>query len=46
MFANANRTRYPKVFPEAVAIAGDRTVVGAVDSTAGMFGPSCFFDCY
>jgi len=28
--ASANRTRHTKVFPEAVAIAGDRTVVGAL----------------
>jgi hypothetical protein len=46
MFAIANRIKYPKVLPEAVAIAGDRTVVGAVDSTTGMFSLSCFFDGY
>jgi len=46
MFASANRIRYPKVLPEAVAIAGDRTVVGAVDSTTGMFSPPCFIDGY
>jgi hypothetical protein len=28
--ASANRTRHTKVFPEAVAIAGDRMVVGAL----------------
>src|SRR5256885_2315159 len=33
MLASANRTRHTKVFPEAVAIAGDRTVVGADVST-------------
>jgi hypothetical protein len=46
MFANANRTRYPKVLPDEVAIVGDRRVVGAGDSTAGMFGPPCFFGGY
>jgi hypothetical protein len=46
MFANANRTRCPKVFPEAVAIAGDRRAVVAVDSTAGMVGSPCFFDSF
>jgi hypothetical protein len=46
MFANANLSKYPKVLPEAVAIAGDRTVVGAVVSTTGMVSPPCFFDCY
>jgi hypothetical protein len=30
MFASANRTRHTKVLPEAVAIAGDRTLVGAL----------------
>jgi hypothetical protein len=42
MLANANRTRYPKVFPEALAIAGDLTVVVAGDSTAGIVGATCF----
>jgi hypothetical protein len=46
MFASAKRKRYPKVFPEAEAIAGDRRVVGAVVSTTGMFSAACFFDCY
>ncbi|GAB7070161.1 hypothetical protein JCM12141A_44500 [Mycolicibacterium hodleri] len=46
MFASANRTRYPKVFPDAVAIAGDRTVVGAVGSTQAMFSAPCFFGCH
>jgi hypothetical protein len=44
MFASANRKRYPKVFPEAAAIVGDRRVVGAVVSTRGMFSAPCFFD--
>src|SRR5882757_5165068 len=34
ILASANRTRYPKVFPEALAIDGDLTVVVARDSTA------------
>jgi hypothetical protein len=46
MFASANRKRYPKVFPEAAAIVGDRRAVGAVDSTTGMFSSACFFDCH
>ncbi|BBZ27901.1 hypothetical protein MMAD_21960 [Mycolicibacterium madagascariense] len=45
IFASANRIRYPKVLPEAEAIAGDRTVVGAVESTAEMFSAACFCAC-
>jgi DNA-binding LacI/PurR family transcriptional regulator len=30
MFASANRSRHTNVFPEAVVIAGDRMVVGAL----------------
>ncbi|GAA2560155.1 hypothetical protein GCM10010409_39850 [Mycolicibacterium diernhoferi] len=44
MFATANRTRHPKVFPDAVAISGDRTIVGAKGSTDQMVSASCFVD--
>jgi len=42
MLASANRTRYPKVFPEFWAIDGDPSAVVAGDSTARMLGSSCF----
>jgi hypothetical protein len=40
--AMPNRTRHTKVFPDEVAIAGDRMVVGAEVSTEGMFGSKGF----
>jgi hypothetical protein len=47
MFASANRTRHMNVLPDAaVAIAGDRTVVGAEVSTRRMVRSLCFANGY